>query len=276
MPEISDWSLGTQQSFLVFAHYKTGKTAGAATFPRPNFIDFDKGIATVASKWWQEKFNADGKRKILYEQFTEKTKNSRGIVTVPNAFDDACRYFDEYMKKSGGKWNGKDVGVDQFDTWVLDSGTTLIEFASNKARYLLGGKMPGSKSDTQKNAESHGLVVLKMQDYGAERSMTEQFISMLLDSGKHVVVLAHEKEVTRDDGVIEAIIPIFTGQSSERIPLKFNEVYRLRTRKAGSEMKRLLQTQPDGIAQVGSRLGVPNDCEWSWDAIQLSLANKEK
>jgi hypothetical protein len=32
---------------LAFGRFKVGKTFGAATFPRPNFMDFDRGIATL-------------------------------------------------------------------------------------------------------------------------------------------------------------------------------------------------------------------------------------
>lgn len=249
---------------LVFGQFKAGKTSGAATFPRPNIIDFDKGINVVKSKWWQE---ANPGHPVLYETFVEKTKDGRGVIVTPNAFDDACKYFDHWMQP---------VNRGKFDTWIIDSGTSLSEVAANKAIYLMGGKMPGIKSETHKNALAHGLVVPKMQDYGAERSMVEQFVEMVLSSQKNVVLLCHEKEVTKDDGTLEAIVPLLTGQSVQRIPVKFDEVYRLRTRPDGPKVKRSLQTQPDALTKVGSRLGVPDGTEWSWSALTAALGMEKK
>jgi len=265
MPNILDWKPDTRRAVLVFGGFKTGKTAGACTFPRPNVIDFDGGLATVAQPWWQNKF---GKKPILYQTFKETEKTDRGVVKVPKAFDAACRYFDEQMKPGA---------VEQFDTWIIDSGTTLTEAASNKGIYLLGGsRTPGAKSETHDAAIKSGLIVLKQQDFGAERSMSEQFVQMVLDSGKHVVLICHEKMIYNDSDAIIGIVPLLTGQSAERIPLKFDEVYRMKMVKKGLEMQRVLQTQPDGITRCGSRLGVPDGTEWTWDALNKALTSQEK
>lgn len=264
MANTKDWKPDDLVQILIFGAFKTGKTAGAATFPRPNIIDFDKGIATVASDWWRKKF---GNRDIEYETFTETKKNALGVVTEPHAFDDACRYFDRWMKPGER---------DKFDTWIIDSGSTLTEVASNKAIYLLNGVMEGVKSNTMKQAQKYGLVAPKLQDFGAERSMAEQFITMCMDSGKHVVLICHEQIMTNDDGQVISIGPMFTGKSRQNIPLKFNEVYRLKMARKGLEMQRTLMTQTDGISQVGTRLGVPDGTEWNWDALTTALGIKEK
>lgn len=265
MASIKDWKPADKTRILIFGSFKTGKTAGAATFPRPNFIDFDQGVATLASKWWRDKF---GNREILYESFKETKKDKMGVVIQPHAFDDACRYFDEQMKPENR---------DKFDTWVIDSGSTLTEYANNKAVYLLGGVMPGVKSNTMEQAKRFGLVAPKQQDFGAERSMAEQFIQMCFDSDKHLVLICHEQVLQNDEGIITSITPMFTGKSRQNIPLKFDEVYRLKAARKGMEMARTLMTHTDGISQVGTRLGVPDGTEWTWDAINKSLGQlKEK
>lgn len=266
MPTIAEWKPGEKFQCLVFGKYKIGKTAGAATFPRPNIMDFDNGIATVASKWWRERFKKDPSS-IEYQQFTERSLDPRGVPLSHNAFDDACKYFDLWMKADK---------VDTFDTWVIDSGTTLIEAASTKAIVLLGGKDLGQQlSKTHEVAKRTGLVVPKMQDFGAERSMVEQFVGMVLDSGKNVVLIAHEKELTDDNGTPTAVVPLFTGQSVERIPLKFDEVYRVVTDNQMKDGKvterRVIQTKPIGLVRCGSRYNIPDRTEWTWDAIQSAL-----
>lgn len=265
MASIKDWKPTELVQVLVFGSFKAGKTAGAATFPRPNILDFDQGVSTLASDWWKKKF---GEKEIIYESFKETKKNHLGVVTEPHAFDDACKYFDKCMKP--------DLR-DTFDTWIIDSGSMLTEYANNKAIYLLGGVMPGVKSNTMEMAKKFGLVAPKQQDFGAERSMAEQFIQMCLDSNKHLVLVCHEQVISNDEGIVQSIGPMFTGKSRQLIPLKFSEVYRIKVQKQGLEMKRSLMTQSDGISQVGTRLGVPDGTEWTWDAINKSLQNlKEK
>ena len=269
MPTISEWARSSKFQCLVYGKFKIGKTAGAATFPRPNFIDFDGGIATIASAWWKKKFDIDPSG-FQYQQFKERSVSNLGIPLGHNAFDDACRYFDLWMKADKR---------DQFDTWVIDSGTTLTEAAATKAIILLGGKDFGSKplSLTHAQAQKTGLVVPKMQDFGAERSLVEQFIDMVRDSGKHFVLIAHEKELSDDNGTPTAVVPMFTGQSVERIPLKFDEVYRIikdNTIVPGTATvadRRVIQTVPSGLVRCGSRNGVPDRTEWTWNAIQTAL-----
>lgn len=278
MPNISDYVLSERLRLLVYGKSKSGKTWGAGTFPRPNFIDMDKGVSTVISPAWLAAHA--NKSDIMYEQFPERGTTTRGVYSQVNGFDDACKYFDACMNPKGAKWtstsNGKvyDVHPDMFDTWVLDSGTTLAEAATRKGIIILGqGTKPLSM--THKNALASGLITLRQQDFGAERSMTEQFIDMLLQANKHVVVIAHERENYSESGNLERVVPLFTGQSTERIPLKFDEVYNLRAQKEGVNLSRKLQTVDDGIRLAGTRgLGMPDKTAWNFAAIVAALKSR--
>lgn len=265
MPQIADLKPTDKVQILVYGPFKSGKTVGAATFPRPIFLDFDGGMLSVAAPWFNKKF---GSRWIEYETFRETKKDARGVVVEPHAFDDACRFFDKWTKPEQ---------QDKFDTWVIDSGTTLSDVAANKAIYLLGGKMQGIKSETMQNAKTHGLMVPKIQDMGAERSLLEQFVRMVKDTDKHVVLICHEQVLTNDAGAITEIVPMLTGKSRQEIPLLFDEVYRLKLQRKGPDIQRVLQTQPDLIAKVGTRIGVADGTEWTYDALLKSLqTSKEK
>jgi len=164
------------------------------------------------------------------------------------------------------------VGVrDTFDTWVVDSGTSMSMFARNKAIVLLGSKALGIASKTHEQAINTGLIYPKQQDYGSERSMNEQFIDMIKDTGKHFVFICHEQVFTDDNGNVIDIGPMLTGGSRQAIPLKFSEVYHLRIKKQGTEYVRYLQTHPDTVRRCGTQLGVPDGTSWEWDAIQAEL-----
>lgn len=269
-PQVLDWKPSDPVQILVYGQAKTGKSWGALTFPRPVVFDFDRGIATARNPEFIKKY---GERWVFYEQFAERGMK-RGIPISHNAFDDATRFFDEWMKPRG-LWtspaDGKkyEVGRDQFDTWIIDSGTTLSELAQYKAVIVLGNM---KLSQTHKQAMEQGILIPRIQDYGSERSLVEQFVDMVKDSGKNVVLICHEKEVSSDDGTITAITPLLTGKSAETVPLKFDEVYNLRVKKSGGQIVRYLQSQPDGLRKVGTRYGIPNESLWDWDTVQAALA----
>lgn len=260
MPNIKDPIPGDDKlKVLIFAPYKTGKSWGAGTWPRPNFFDFDGHISMFKGP---EYIKQHGLRDIQYGQFYEKSLDSKGVPKAHNAFDDACRYFDECMKP------GK---RDSFDTWVIDSGTTASELAANKAMILLGTGKVGQGSNTWKQAQETGLVIPKKQDYGAERSMIEQFVQMVKDTDKHLVFICHDKHIQTDEGIVTDIVPLLTGKSAQSIPLKFNEVWYLKIKKEGTVTKRVLQTHADSKLRCGTFLGIPDGTEWEWEAIQKAI-----
>lgn len=249
---------------VVVGRSGVGKTFGAGTFPRPNFLDFDKGIATLRHPDFVQKY---GMRSVEYQQFVEKSVNSVGVPTNHNAYDDACRYFDLWMTPAKR---------DQFDTWVVDTGTTLSNAAMNKAFILLGSPAFKKMSGTHQQALNSGLVFPKIQDYGSERSLVEQFIAMVKDSGKHFLFLCHEKELTNDDGTVVGRTLLLTGKSPEVISAMFDNVWYLGVSGAGTTLKRTLTTSYDGLRNAKSRLGVPSGTEFSWDAINAAMETIRK
>lgn len=268
MPYLEDWQPTNPVQILVYGKSKVGKTWGAYTFPRPVVMDFDRGAATARNPEFVKQY---GLRHIFFENFIEKNMK-QGVPLSYEAWDNSCRFFDEWMKPNG-RWSGSDgkmyeVGRDKFDTWVIDSGTTLSELAQYKAVILMG-KMKLSHS--HEIALKQGLLVPKIQDYGSERSLVEQFVDMVKSTDKNVVLICHEKEITDDNGNTVEIVPLLTGKSAETVPLKFDEVYNLRAKKRGAETVRLLQTEADALRKVGSRYGVPNESPWNWDSISTTL-----
>jgi len=271
MPQLSAWAPGKLMRFFVWSKPKVGKTYGAATFPRPNFLSFDpNGISTLRGRDFLTN-HRDLVKDIRYEVFTEKSRNAKGVITTHTAFDEGCAYFDACMKPTGGKWKGENVGPDQFDTWVLDTCTTLSEVAMNKAAFLLGTSQFKNLSQTHKQALETGLLVPKIQDYGAERSLVEQFVQMLLDTDKHVIILAHDREELNDAGAVVARTPLLTGKSVAVVGAKFDEIWMLKAEKSGPNMVRKLVTESDGVNMVGSRYGIRNGTAWNYTAIMNEL-----
>jgi hypothetical protein len=258
--KLGDYEPDAKIKALAFGRFKVGKTFGAATFPRPNFMDFDRGIATLLNPDFIKKHGY--KPDVIFEQFWEKNVDKAGVVRGHNAFDDASRYFD--------KWMGPGLR-DQFDTWVIDSATSLSQFAMNKGIILLGGPSLAIASKTHAQAVNTGVVYPKQQDYGVERNMVQQFIRMILNTDKNVLILCHEKELTDDNGNLKATVPLLTGKSVEEIPIMFDEVWNVQRRPVGGETVTMLITQQTTTMKVGSRLGIPNQTPFEYGAIRKVL-----
>jgi hypothetical protein len=241
---------------LAYAPSGKGKTFGALTFPRPVVLDFDKGIRTARNPAFVAKY---GVLDIPYEQFEEKDFTKSGVVKVHKAFDEAFLFYEKMMKTPELH--------DSFDTWVIDSATTLSEKALNKALIFMGQE---KLSQTQATAVAQGVVIPKRQDYGAERSLVEQFISMVLSSDKNVVVLCHEKEIYEGDVVIGRV-PLLTGKGVEAVCLLFDEVYHIEVKKQGADTKYVLMSELPGRNYAKSRSGVPNGTDWNWPSIKAEL-----
>lgn len=225
---------------VVMGQSGVGKTWLAGTFPRPNFFDFDGKVGVLRNPDFVKKY---GIVSAEYEQFSEKQR-SQGFAINHNSFDDACRYFDSWMAPAKR-------GL--FDTWVIDSGTFLIEASRSKALIVLGAN---KRSNTFDTAMKTGLAMMQMQDFGGERSLTEQFIRMVKDSGKNLLVNVHQREDYDDKGNLIRVQPLFTGQSVQIIQAMFKDVWHLKVQGAGSTTRRVLTAEYDGIHSSRSELGI--------------------
>lgn len=274
MPTLDQYPPSEKLRCLVFAPYKGYKTSGAGTFPRPNFLDFDRGLSVLKADWWRKRYGIDSS-KFMYETFVEDTENVnvRGIVTKPTSFQEANRYIE--LCTHGGEWKGQHVGPEMFDSWILDSATTMFESSRNLGVYLLSpGKMNAKGySPTFKKAEETGLVHPIPPDFGAERSMAEQMIDKILRTDKHFALLCHSKEEEVPDSEIgtKRIVPLLTGQSVNRVCVKFEEIWYITTTKRGNEVTPILQTRGNSAVRCGTRYGLPDGTEWSWQAITTAL-----
>lgn len=256
MPSIKDYAVNSALiRVLVYGRSGSGKTFGAGTFPRPVFMDFDKGIATLRNPLFVGKY---GVRDIIYEQFTERNIAKGGVVSAHNAFDDAYVFYQTMMKPDK---------VDTFDTWVIDTATSLSEVALNKALIFMGGQ---KLSQTHSIAMAQGVVVPKIQDMGAERSLIEQFVTMVLGSKKNVVLLCHEKEIYEDEKVVGRV-PLLTGKGVEAICAQFDEVYNLQPQRKGPDILRNLVTEQVGRNMAKSRIGIANNTEWTYEALKAQI-----
>jgi AAA domain len=238
-----------------------GKTGMLGSFPRLRILDLDGRAHRLLSRLYP---TVD----ITYAQFKETVLDGRGIIKNDGhfAFDDVCVTFDKWVAQK-----------DQWDTLALDTATVLSDYANNKA-IVLNGKH--KLSSTYADAMKDGVVIPKIQDFGSERSLMEQFVAMVttwcIANNKHFLFMCHEKEDMNDAGSVTAIKPLLTGKGAVTVPGNFSEVWWLRSRKTSeggkpAEIQRYLQTTPDGLRTCRSDLGVPDGTLASYTAIMQSL-----
>lgn len=254
MPNLQDYKFDKDAVIqaIIMSPPGKGKTSLACTFPRPNVLDCDGKVEVARNPRFLKKY---GSRSILYEKFPEPAVANPRIV--PTAYARMCTYFDECM--SPAKRN-------TFDTWVLDSGTTFSMLARCQALEILG-KM--NRSKTLDKAKTFGMEAMEQSDWGAERSLVEKFVKQLLDTGKNVLLLVHEKEVVKN-GITE-IMPLFTGDSKTVIPAMFKDVWRLTPWMHLNQPTMKLTATPLGNYQVRSELGLDEVIDPDYDKIMTRL-----
>jgi hypothetical protein len=245
-------------TLLLYGGSKTGKThlAGSAG-PRTLYIDLDDSSETFSSPTFKQANPAGGPNFIV--RVHEKLDDN-GLTTKPEAYDKVCDTIDWFLKKMN----------DQFDTVVVDGTTMLKRFAMFKGLKISGEL---GKSQSQANSQKHDMLVVGVQDFGAEMSLMEQFIAGYMDilgrCGKHFIVIAHERvtynkpQKIGDPPTVEKIRPGFTGQTfPDQIIGYFDWIFRTETAALSNGIGFRLRTRGnDSIVAGGRSAGVFNDIE---------------
>jgi hypothetical protein len=265
MPNIKDYKVEdpTIQA-VIMGPPGVGKTWVGCTFPEVIVVfDFDGKIGVARNPDFVKKY---GIRNIEYKTLSEN-KRMKGIASAHNAYDDACRFFDDWMQP----------GLrDRVGTFIVDSGTSLMDASRNKALIILGGLSDkGNKTQTFDTAMKTGFVAMQGKDHGGERSLTEQFLRMVKDTGKNVLVNVHQYERYDDNGNLVEVTPLFTGQSRQIIPAMFKDIWHLKVQGAGSSLKRVLTAEYNGIYQARSELGIGIVENPDYDSIIARIRSRQ-
>lgn len=261
MPKLSDVDVAQGAiTAIIMGKPGTGKTTLVSSFPRVRLMDFDKKVKAALNPEWIKKLG-----RVPDLEFKEFVENSlvKGYALKHNAFDDACRWFDELMGPALRN---------TFDYFAVDSITALTETAQNKALIVLGG---AKRSSTHDSASTTGLAMLQKQDFGGINSLIKQFLRMLIDSGKGVLAIVHEKETTNDAGLLVSIDPMLIGQNVQQVPSMFQNVWHLRIEGVPPNHKRKLYCDFDGIRMARSELGLGVIEEPTYDKIIARIRERQ-
>lgn len=204
---------------LVTSESGCGKTFMARTCPFPVHIDsFDPGGTKNLRKWID---SGDIVVDARYE--SEDPNNPKAFALWKSEFEKRVR-------------NGY---FDHFATYMLDSVTTW----SDAIMYWV----------MQKDGLA-GQAPRYTKDYTPQKIEIRNYLKAILNLPCNSIVTGHLRAI--EDQVTKAVTYRFltTGQGMQTIPLLFDELYVLVTKKTGQEIKYQLLTQPTGVYLCRSRL----------------------
>jgi len=246
---------------LLFGAPGAGKTWLAGTFPSPAFVDTDGGMRTLASKPFMEKYPG---QQIFYESFDDPT-DEYGAFTQATGFWKAMDFANKLVEEENVK------------TIVFDSLSSLQVLGMHVGMELSGQHRKSqtmAKMEAARKGKGIPVAIPTQADYGSEMAVFEQFMDKAITIPKHVIFIAHERDVTGDSGALLRRDPLLVGQAIRaKIAKWFDEVWYL---DIGPQQKRVLHTQSTAtLKAVKSRSGLPAKIE-NPDFVTIASAVEEQ
>lgn len=246
MLSFDNYSSSTQLRLLIQGAPGSGKSALAARFPRPAFIDIDVNLSGVI-----DFLDAKGlPRPVGYYQL-DKADDGKTTIGMPARFGRLETKLKEFQDDSN------------VDTIVIDSALGLVDIIIAETCKRLG------KSE------------LVGRDWGHFANVGKQFLQSLISTRKHVVMPIHEKRNKNPDGTIALPVKLpWPGQVGELMGAFFNCVWRCEATEKGfgttATTQFLVRTKPNNMYELKDTLDMPNPWEFSWDFIQQKLNKRNQ
>lgn len=246
--------LGKRHKILLYGEGGSGKTFTAGTMPGNIYIIVFGGpneITTYLSPDFRNK-HPQKKDKLFFDFATEEV-GERGHFVEADAYDHACDLVTEALEM-------EKRGEFSFDSIVIDSATGLRRYGMNKALEFNYARATQKDKATLANYRKENIIVPADNDWGAEQSLTLQFIEWLFKLDKHICLVTHEWTETKQDRgsrqtTVLARRPLFTGRHRIDIPAWFDFVWRITPKKLGQGIIAQAQPYGDNVNYAKTRLG---------------------
>jgi len=258
MPKLTSEIIGRREKFLLYGPPKRGKTFCALTAPEPIFF-----LAIGGPNEAKTYFSADfqqrhGTKEIWIETAVEKV-GKMGRYKHPEGFDNASIILDKFLELDDqGKMETSTGG---FETLIVDNATILQEYMMNKVIYIADtNRNPDAKgASTHQTFMEHGILKPHDADWGAAQGLMRDWYSWLFAIDKHIVFVAHEKEITHANRATQssdliAIKPLFVGQQRNIVANRFDNVWHFYKQGPMYVARTVPEDKPIDII-AGTRLG---------------------
>lgn len=240
---------GRRLQLLLYGPPGTWKTVNAHHMPRTRTLDLDDGMQSV--EWAILSGNLPKKmeeivfRTILPPHDLDDKKN--------NVLQECWDTVDFWLAEEDlppDEWHGR--YEQHWDTLIVDSLSALTEAS------IIHGLRENNRlklSQSWGSMTKGGIRPMKIQDWGAASILFMKFINHCRNSGKNVILIAHEYVDTDDEGNLMAIQPKVIGQLRQDLPKDFDEVWYARIKGTKNDPKGIFQTQPDSLRRLRTRHG---------------------
>jgi hypothetical protein len=228
-------------NLLLWGPPGAGKTVIAHSLPRTRTIDLDDGMQSV--EW------------AIMEGIIDRSLDEviKATIIPPEddrknrVIDDITKQIDEWLEEER-----KDPSK-EWDTLIIDSATALTE-----ASIVLGLKENNRLNVSKSWKSIRGGITgraMRIQDWGTAGHLFKKLIIQCKGLGKNIVLTAHERVETNDEGSILSIEPNVIGQLRSVLPGMFGEVWYCHTKGSRQKAERVFQTEPDALRRCQSKLG---------------------
>jgi len=240
---------GKRLQLLLYGPPGTWKTVNAHNMPRTRTIDLDDGMQSV--EWailegvLPKKLSEIVYATILPPHDLDDKRNN----VLQEAMDKVDEWLDE-EETPDSEWDNP--YEKEWDTLIVDSLSALTD-ASIIHGLRENGRLELSKSWTR--MVKGGIRPMQRQDWGAASLLFMKFITHCRNSGKNLVIIAHEYMDQDSDGNLISIQPKVIGQLRQDLPKDFDEVWYAKIKGTKNNAKGVFQTQPDPLRRLRSRIG---------------------
>lgn len=220
-------------NLLLIGRVGSGKTTLVSTAPKPILIDaFDPNVSKSLARFKDD------------PNYLINTKFLGDDIGKPRIFTDWVRETQE--RETAGIF--KMIG-----TYVIDSGTVWANSLKNQ---ILAGSPGPKKGGGKRERQTNGLGLPEMEidDYDTLFTKVWDVVNRLCALPCNFILTFHLEEKTNDFGGIVNRLAI-PGQSRDKLPILFDELWRARTTNSSAGLKYDVQTVTDAGFECRTCLG---------------------
>lgn len=246
-------------NLLLYGPPGSAKTVTAHTLPNTRTLDLDDGMQSV--EWALRKgIIKKDPSEIVYKTILPDPRDRKSTRVI----DECTDTVDEWLADEDIPPEEWDKPYPQFwDTLIVDGGSGMMDASMIKALHE-NHRLELSKSLDRMTGRI-GVIPMMIQDWGSAASLFQSALNQWRSVGKNLVLICHEYieyETTvgkngqkQQTGTIEAITPLAIGQLRHKLPKDFDEVWYAHVTGTRQDPKYRLQTTPDPMRQLRSRVG---------------------